>query len=51
MSLIKENFDNVVKRIEDACKRSGRKTEDVKLITVTKTVDEERIKEALAKLQ
>lgn len=48
MSLIKDNFQNVTKRIENAALRTGRKPEEVKLITVTKTIDEERIKEALS---
>lgn len=47
MSLIKENFENIVRKIENACIRANRKTDEVKLITVTKTVDETRIREAL----
>jgi len=45
--LIKDNFLDVTKRIEAAAIRANRKAEDIKLITVTKTIDEDRIKEAL----
>ena len=47
MSVIRDNFLTVMKKIEDAALRSGRHPEDIKLITVTKTIDEERIKEAI----
>lgn len=42
-----ENIANIKRRIEAACKRSGREPEDIKLIAVTKTVDTDRIKEAI----
>jgi pyridoxal phosphate enzyme (YggS family) len=44
---IKENIDNVEKRIQAACDRSGRKREDVLLLAVSKTIDVPRIKEAV----
>ncbi len=48
MSFIKENFSEVVERIEKSAEKSGRKCEDVRLVTVTKTIDTERIKEAIS---
>ncbi|MCI1931076.1 MAG: YggS family pyridoxal phosphate-dependent enzyme [Clostridia bacterium] len=47
MGSIKENIDNVEKRIQAACDRSGRKREDVLLLAVSKTIDVPRIKEAV----
>lgn len=47
MGLIKNNFLDVKMRIEAAASRVKRKTGDIKLITVTKTIDEDHIKEAL----
>ena len=47
MGLIAENIDDVLRRIKNAAKKSGRDIKDVKLITVTKTVDVNRIKEAV----
>ena len=35
---IKHNFQQIQKRIENACARSGRNTNDVKIVVVTKTV-------------
>lgn len=46
MSAVKENYLSINKRIEDACVRAGRKREDVRLVTVTKTVQPEKIDEA-----
>ena len=43
---IKENVQEVLKRIEGACERSGRNPEDVILIAVSKTHPPERIVEA-----
>lgn len=48
MSFIKDNFNEVVERIEKTAVKSGRKVEDVRLVTVTKTIDTERIKEAIS---
>ena len=47
MKEIEKNFKNVMKRIEAAAIRSGRNPGDVKLVTVTKTIDCERIEEAI----
>ncbi len=47
MSYIAENVKAVKTRIEQAAKRSGRDVKDIKLIAVTKTVDVNRIKEAV----
>ena len=45
---IAENIAQVRENIADACRRAGRREEDVKLIAVTKYVEEERIREAFA---
>lgn len=42
---IKANIENLYSRIKVAAEKSGRKAEDIKLITVTKTVDVDRIKQ------
>ncbi|MBI3353580.1 MAG: YggS family pyridoxal phosphate-dependent enzyme [Nitrospirae bacterium] len=47
MSYIAENVKAVRTRIEQAAKRSGRDVKYIKLIAVTKTVDINRIKEAV----
>jgi hypothetical protein len=47
MGLISENIDDVLRRIKNAAKKPGRDVKDVKLIAVTKTVDVNRIKEAI----
>ena len=39
MSYIKENIENVERKIQAACDRSGRKREDVLLLAVSKTID------------
>jgi len=43
---IAENIAQVRERIAAACNRAGRRTEDVKLMAVTKTVPADRIREA-----
>ena len=43
---IRENLAIVQERIEAACRRSGRRPEDVKLVAVSKTIPPERIREA-----
>ncbi|MBR2884204.1 MAG: YggS family pyridoxal phosphate-dependent enzyme [Clostridia bacterium] len=43
---LKNNITDIHKRIEDACARSGRSTDEVTLICVSKTVSPEMIKEA-----
>ncbi|RLB04061.1 MAG: YggS family pyridoxal phosphate-dependent enzyme [Deltaproteobacteria bacterium] len=48
MGAIKENLLRVRERIERAANRVGRNPEEIKLIAVTKTVDTERIKEAIS---
>ncbi len=48
MSFIKDNFSDITERIEKSAVKSGRKKEDVRLVTVTKTIDTERIKEAVS---
>ncbi|SFA71639.1 hypothetical protein SAMN05216249_101176 [Acetitomaculum ruminis DSM 5522] len=44
--MVKENLKEVISRVEAACKRSGRKPEDVTLIAVSKTKPIEMIEEA-----
>ncbi len=44
---VKENLAKIQSNIEIACKNSGRKTEDVKIVAVTKYVSNSRAKEAL----
>jgi len=44
---IAENIQNVAERISLAAAKVGRRLEDVRLIAVTKTVDAEKIKEAV----
>ena len=45
--LIKGNLNKVEENIQNALKRAGREDDTVKLITVTKTIDLDRIKEAI----
>ncbi len=47
MENIKENIENIRKRIADAAQRVGRDTDDIKLISVTKTVDIDKVEEAI----
>lgn len=47
-STIKDNFLNVMGRIERAAQRVGRDPGEVKLVAVSKTVDVDRIKEAIS---
>ena len=47
MANIKDNLDSVMKRIDSACAKSGRKPEDITLLAVTKTVPVERIREIM----
>jgi PLP dependent protein len=46
MSEIAQNIARVEERIAAACRRSGRRREDVRLVAVSKTVPPERIREA-----
>lgn len=45
---IENNISSVRTRIENACRRAGRTKDDVKLIAVTKTVNADRIMEAIS---
>ena len=45
--IITTNIEEILKRIENACKNSGRDRNDVKLLMATKTVSAENIKIAL----
>lgn len=47
MANIKDNLSNVMQRIEAACAKSGRRTEDITLLAVSKTVPVERIREIM----
>lgn len=44
---IKENYEEVLKDIKEAAEKSGRNASDITLCAVTKTVDVDRINEAL----
>ena len=45
---IQENLAEIKGKISDACKRSGRNPEDVTILAVTKTIDADRINEAVS---
>jgi PLP dependent protein len=47
MSIIKENLLRVRERIENAARKAGRDSNEIKLVTVSKTVETDRIKEAI----
>jgi hypothetical protein len=47
MSTIKENLLKVMERIEGAARRVGRDPREIKLVAVSKTVEADRIKEAI----
>ncbi len=44
---IRENVQFVRNKIAEACRRSGRKSEEIELVAITKTVDVEQINEAI----
>ena len=46
--MIKDNILNINQKIAEACKRAGRDTSEVSLITVSKTKPLEQLKEAYA---
>jgi PLP dependent protein len=48
MTEIEQNIASVKERMEAACRRSGRRVEDVRLVAVSKTVEAERIRQAYA---
>lgn len=45
--MIKENIEEIRKRVTKACERSGRKAEDITILAVTKGRDSDKINEAL----
>ena len=45
-TMVRENLNNIERRIQDACKRSGRERSSVRLISVTKTKPLELLREA-----
>jgi hypothetical protein len=47
MGSVEENIRNIWSRIEKAAEKIGKSKEDIKLVAVTKTVELERIKEAI----
>lgn len=47
MSSVRENLLRVVERIEKAARKAGRDPEKIKLVAVSKTVETDRIKEAI----
>lgn len=47
MNSIINNLHDIQKRIEDACKKAGRKLSDISIIAVTKQVSTARTKEAI----
>jgi pyridoxal phosphate enzyme (YggS family) len=48
MDQIRQNLEEIKRRIEDAARRVGRDPADIRLVAVTKTVDLERLRQALA---
>ena len=48
MNSIAENLTRIRERINSACAKVNRKSEEINLVAVTKTVDTERIKEGIA---
>lgn len=48
MENIRENIESIRKRIADTAKRAGRDADEIKLIAVTKTVDVDKVEEAIA---
>ncbi|WZL74766.1 YggS family pyridoxal phosphate-dependent enzyme [Clostridiaceae bacterium 35-E11] len=47
MSYIKDNIMNLRKQVADTCNKIGRNTEDIQIIGVTKTIDSDRMSEAI----
>jgi hypothetical protein len=50
MSSVKENLLKVRERIERAAQKAGRDPKEIKLVAVSKTVELDRIKEAIEKV-
>ncbi len=44
---IRENIDDILKKVESTCKKTGRNPKDITVIAVSKTVDAQRAKEAV----
>ena len=44
---IKDNIDDILKRVGNACKKAGRNPGDITVVAVSKTVDYQRAKEAV----
>jgi pyridoxal phosphate enzyme (YggS family) len=47
MSVVRENLLRVMERIERAAQRAGRNPKEIKLVAVSKTVETDRIREAI----
>ncbi len=48
MDQIKQNLEEINRRLNDAARRAGREPAEIRLVAVTKTVSPERLQEALA---
>jgi pyridoxal phosphate enzyme (YggS family) len=48
MDQIRQNLEEIKRRLEDAARRAGRDPADIRLVAVTKTVGLERLQEAVA---
>lgn len=48
MNQIRQNLEEIKRRLDEAARRAGRNSADVQLVAVTKTVDLERLKFAVA---
>ncbi len=48
MDQIKQNLEEINRRLDHAARRSGRKPTEIRLVVVTKTVSPERLQEAVA---
>ncbi len=48
MGSVEENINDIWSRIEESAEKAGKSKEDIKLVAVTKTVEVERIKEAIS---
>lgn len=44
---IEENIENIIKKVEDSAKKTGRTADDITVIAVSKTVDSSRAREAV----
>lgn len=47
MDQIRQNLEEIKRRLDDAARRAGRASADVRLVAVTKTVDLERLRQAM----